>query len=309
MRTSKTSKKEITFQISEFVYTDSRKVAEQFEKEKYPKFYTLFIRTFSPRDEIEKVVSKMELDEYAYIEHDKDLKEDGSPKKPHFHILLYRKLGFRLTPLIKAFTQNTLIQVCISKKKSFEYLTHKNDKDKAQYSSSLITQYHRDDVDTFSVTAEEARANQYEQMLDDIEQLTRREMGVKYGRDYMLNFERYEKFSSIVRDEDERRQSEEVIFTLNTQLLLTDEVRCVDSVSGDLLRLSYADIIVREFVEAIRNKTSFPSEKEILALYRDLLFKINQARKNQRYIELEFNSPIPVAYASLDLSDRIGGVN
>lgn len=297
MSASKTSKKkETTFQISEFVYTDSRKVAEQFEKEKYPKFYTLFIRTFSPRDEIEKVVSKMELDEYAYIEHDKDLKEDGSPKEPHFHILLYRKLGFRLTPLIKAFTQNTLIQVCISKKKSFEYLTHKNDKDKAQYSSSLITQYHRDDVDTFSVTAEEARANQYEQMLDDIEQLSRREMGVKYGRDYMLNFERYEKFSSIVRDEDERREAEERISALNNEIRITDEVRCIDTLSGDLLRLSFADVLVREMVVEIQEKINLPSEKDILKWYRNLVYKISQARKNNGFFEASPLTCLPEAY-------------
>jgi len=296
MSTSKTSKKSKTFQISEFVYTDSRKVAEQFEKEKYPKFYTLFIRTFSPRDEIEKVVSKMELDEYAYIEHDKDLKEDGSPKERHFHILLYRKLGFRLTPLIKAFTQNTLIQVCISKKKCYEYLTHKNDKDKAQYKSSLVTEYHRNDVDTFSVTAEEARANQYEQMLDDIEQLSRREMGVKYGRDYMLNFERYEKFSSLVRDEDERRENDERITALNSVIHMTDVVRCIDPLSGDILRLSFADVLVREMVAEIQEKNVLPPEKDILRWYRDFVFKIANLRNNGGFLETSPFACLPESY-------------
>lgn len=286
MRTSKTSKKETTFQISEFVYTDSRKVAEQFEKEKYPKFYSLFIRTFSPRDEIEKVVSKMELDEYAYIEHDKDLKEDGSPKEPHFHILLYRKLGFRLTPLIKAFTQNTFVQACVSKKKCYEYLTHKNDKDKAQYPNSAITEYHSNDVDTFSVTAEEVRANQYAQMLDDIEQLSRREMGIKYGRDYMLNFERYEKFSRIVRDEDEHRECEDLVDKFNSDYSINDEVRCIDTLSGDLIRLSYADVLVREAVVQIKGKNVLPSEKEILGWYRDLVHKIVLSRKHNGFFEV-----------------------
>lgn len=296
MKTSKTSKKTKIYQISEFVYTDSQKIAEQFEKEKYPKFYALFIRTFSPREEVDKVIPKMELDEYAFIEHDRDLKEDGLPKEPHFHILLYRKLGFRLTPLLKAFTQNTLVQVCISKKKCYEYLTHKNDKDKAQYPSSAVTEYHRDDFNTLAVTAQEARENQYSQMLDDIEQLTRREMGVKYGRDYMLNFERYEKFSSIVRDEDERRECEERIAVLNSEMLITDEVRCIDTLSGDILRLSFADILVREMVAEIQEKLVVPSERDILKWYRNLVFKLTQIRANKGFFEASPLTCLPESY-------------
>lgn len=74
---------------------------------------------------------------FKAILHDKDIDEKGELKKPHYHYIV--KLDSTLTNswLAKKLNiQVNYIQVIISLKGAYNYLTHKNNKDKFQYELS-----------------------------------------------------------------------------------------------------------------------------------------------------------------------------
>lgn len=268
MKTAKTAK---VYKLGGRCFTDSREMSSKYTDDKYTRFYSVFIRTFSPREEVEAFLRSVDFDEHAYIFHDSDVKEDGSPKEPHFHILVYRKSGFRLTPAVRAFSQNTLIQPCRSRKLSYEYLTHKNDPDKHSYPSSSVHEFHRDGKDTFSQTTAEVQHNVFAQMLDDITQLSRRELAVKYGRDYMLNYRRYEQFASEVAYEDKTSEVDALCTELNGACNLSDEVCIVSEQDGDVIRMEASSWFACRIAESLQQKGTLPDSREIITWYAELL--------------------------------------
>ena len=82
------------------------------------------------------------VDEFAYILHDRDVKEDGTPKDPHYHFLFVLRRSRRLSDIQsvmkKTLQGNVLLQPCRSVSDSYGYLTHENDDNKAQYDESSI---------------------------------------------------------------------------------------------------------------------------------------------------------------------------
>lgn len=280
MKTAKTAK---VYKLGGNCFTDSREMSTKYTDDKYVRFYSVFIRTFSPLEEVEAFLHSVDFDEYAYIYHDSDTKDDGSPKEPHFHILVYRKSGFRLTPAVRAFSQNTLIQPCRSRKLSYEYLTHKNDPDKHSYSTSSIHEFHRDGKDTFSQTVKESQMNAFSQMLDDITQLSRRELAVKYGRDYMLNYRRYEQFASDVAYEDKTSEVDALCSELNETCNLSDEVCIVSEQDGDVIRMEASSWFACRIAESLEQKGVLPDSREIITWYAELLSEYRQNLRDVAY--------------------------
>lgn len=76
---------------------------------------------------------------YFFILHDKDINEDGTIKKPHFHIALdYSDGKERLTSRVKSIfceglTEYALVEYVQNPKAFIRYLTHKDHKEKYQY--------------------------------------------------------------------------------------------------------------------------------------------------------------------------------
>jgi hypothetical protein len=276
---------EKVYHLDNSVYTPSSLLQCKYKDNKYVEFRNLFVRTYCKADVIERLIESIDPDEYAFILHDKDIQPDGSPKMPHYHLLISKRSGIRLTPFIKACDENTHISVANSKTFCYEYLTHKNNPEKFAYSSSDVREFHRD-VDTYSATTKERYESTYSQMLDDINTLSRRDMAIKYGRDYMLNYQRYEAFKTVVEDEEASRANADVIKTFNTSNKVTDNVTIVDNNSGDFLRLTVADFLVSEMSKEISKSGVLPSERDILKWYRRLCFDILQARKDRRPIDV-----------------------
>lgn len=147
---------------------------------------------------------------YAYILHDKDNKADGTPKEAHYHILCTFTANITASALAKRLTcvsGNTLISTVHDKGKAYEYLTHKNNPDKAQYPDCAIVKSH----DSYYVPPKlkaDDKADETSQMIDDIiNGKPLREMARKYGRDYMRNRRHYEEFcKDIILEEMGERQ-------------------------------------------------------------------------------------------------------
>ena len=73
--------------------------------------------------------------DYCYILHDKDINEDGSLKKPHWHVIVYSKNSFWNTALAeKLGIPVNYIQEVRNLDLMLEYLIHANEEDKHQYS-------------------------------------------------------------------------------------------------------------------------------------------------------------------------------
>lgn len=275
MKTTKTAK---TYKLGNNCFTDSREMHTKYNDDKYTRFFSVFIRTYSPREEVEAFLNSVDFDEYAYIYHDKDVKDGGELKEPHFHILVYRKAGFRLTPAVRSFSQNTLVQPARSRCKSYEYLTHKNDPDKTQYSPSSVCEFHRDDKNTFIHTFAEQRESQFAQMMVDLKQLSRYELACKYGRDYMLNCDRYHRFMEKVEFEQDVEFVDKTVRDINNTEAFTPEL---------------ADWLACEISDAIQEQGSMPDIVQLTSLYTRFLKSYQQtqweladrARNPRKYYE------------------------
>lgn len=90
----------------------------------------------------EEVLSALDdtFKEWAYVLHDNDLNEDGTPKKPHYHWI-----GKRATPVSISTISNALhvaensIEFCQKWKQSARYLLHLDSPDKASYDLDSVT--------------------------------------------------------------------------------------------------------------------------------------------------------------------------
>lgn len=77
--------------------------------------------------------------------HERDIKEDGSPKKPHYHFLVAYPNATTLNNFKSLFeicglqkSDLHVVQLCYSGVGYFRYLTHKDNPEKAQYDDNEI---------------------------------------------------------------------------------------------------------------------------------------------------------------------------
>lgn len=96
-----------------------------------------FIAVLYPEDETHAAcMEKLKTGGYNYaaILHDKDVQEDGEPKKPHWHLVIRFKNAVWSTAISKelGITSNYL-KLCKDVDRSLLYLVHFGDDDKAQY--------------------------------------------------------------------------------------------------------------------------------------------------------------------------------
>lgn len=270
MKNTKTTKTTKTYKLGGNCFTDVKELYTRYQEDKHFKCFTLFIRTYSTEEEISNLIRCIDPDSYAMILHNRDVNADGTQKEAHYHVLVYKKAGFRLTPFIKAFSQNTLIQTARNKTHCYEYLVHKNDPDKAQYSRSEVVEYHRGD-DVFSRTEKERKNSQYAQMLEDMLTLSRRELALKYGRDYMLNYQRYEHFASVVRYEDTEIEVDTAVAEINKTFNPLEEMTVVSELDGDTIRLNVASWFASTIADTIEKLGTLPDSKDIVIWYSQWL--------------------------------------
>lgn len=96
-------------------------------------------------DNVIKALAKENLTFAVSPIHDKDVEEDGSPKKGHFHLLLAYSSATTLNNINRWFKACGLpesdlhsVRVCASGVGYYRYLTHKDNPEKAQYNDNDI---------------------------------------------------------------------------------------------------------------------------------------------------------------------------
>ena len=135
------------------------------------------------------------VSEYAYILHDRDLKDDGSPKEPHYHFLFVLRRSRRLADIQscmnKTLDGNVLLQSCHSVSGSYGYLTHENEDSKVHYDESSIVSsadslYWKSD--TSSNDFDKPSDTILSAYLDLLNSMPLTECAKKYGRDFIIHY-------------------------------------------------------------------------------------------------------------------------
>ncbi len=139
---------------------------------------------------------------FAYALHDKDVNKDGTPKEPHTHVVLWlynaSTIG-RIRRWFRALDSDgkeitTTAQVCKDVVFAYEYLYHRNDPDKFQYSPDIITAsdpslFEKDDPDDNAINA-----------LNDIcNGVSLYDCAQRYGRDFIYHFKHMESLVTAIK--------------------------------------------------------------------------------------------------------------
>lgn len=198
---------------------------------------------------------------YAYIYHDKDIKADGTPKLPHYHLLLRfsnaktKSAVRKLTDIDKLDKDTTILyQKLLNPKGAFNYLTHETKEARADnktvYDSSCVicdnAQYWSDIVDYNTSVNEDFVSDLLSGAYDT------KSLAIKYGRDYMKNLTRYNQFVDIVRTEEARKQTLEVQNEFFITLKGCDNASPLNEKTSSEFRKLLTDYVASLIIEAYR---------------------------------------------------------
>lgn len=158
-----------------------------------------FIETYLSPAEFHYALDKMS--HWAYIYHDRDYKDDGTLKEPHYHIVA-RYSNFRTGfAVLKDFVgnQNSFCEKCKSLQASYDYLTHKNEPDKTLYDDIEIVHHNPVYWESFIPSVRDRTSLDLVEDLLSESALDLREMAKKYGRDFIKNYKAYLDFRETVK--------------------------------------------------------------------------------------------------------------
>lgn len=139
---------------------------------------------------------------YAYILHDKDITKDGVLYEPHYHVLFQTINAHEPSAVCKWFRglhgQNTFAEE-VHSTSIYDYLTHTGFEDKFQYSPNDIVS---NDISKFQTECDLANLKVV-QLLDDINAgCSLRFLASRYGRDFILNSNKYITYAHAMRREE-----------------------------------------------------------------------------------------------------------
>lgn len=164
------------------------------------RYYTFSLVTYCD-ESLFLPILKANSKSFAYIYHDKDLKDDGSLKEPHFHIVVSFQSNRSPHSVRELFPDkpNTFVEVAFDKSACFRYLTHSDDPDKFQYPIQAVKGVN---FSSFSVSGDASDISQFLDDLSPFSVLTLRELAIKYGRDFIKNYRTYRSYAKAVYEEE-----------------------------------------------------------------------------------------------------------
>ena len=161
------------------------------------------------------------VSEYAYILHDRDVKEDGTPKEWHYHFLLVLNRSRRLAD-IQSYLKHSLLgtvllQPCHSVPASYGYLTHENEDSKVHYDeSSIVSSADKSywKADTSSNGCDKSSDSIMSAYLDLLNSMPLTECAKKYGRDFIIHYNHIKSLlldSGMILDKGVYRQRGDIV--------------------------------------------------------------------------------------------------
>lgn len=182
---------------------------------------------------------------YCWICHDKDTKEDGTNKEKHYHtVVVFQNPRYESAMFKRArqFSEENGTNVFVEAKNDIRrallYLTHESDKALAEgkpiYEQSEL---HCDDISWYNTMIDNGEIGSFSMVhfLRDLLTCTPFENAIKYGRDYMKNYNHYRDFIRVCIDEANGDVDEmlAVLDHSSERLSKEIEVTCaIDSING-----------------------------------------------------------------------------
>lgn len=166
--------------------------------------YRWSIMTYASPSEFQPLLNKAE--HYLYIYHNRDKNEN------HYHILLTFKQQISLNNIrsIINSTQNTFGEPLKDNNAMAIYLTHEEESDKEIYS---IEEFVSDNLDFWFTTKKKlSKEEENEQFIYDLLNLSKIDMVIKYGKDFIKNYEKYEYFRHLLLNEENSSGSDNLDF-------------------------------------------------------------------------------------------------
>lgn len=129
--------------------------------------------------------------------HDKDVKEDGTPKEPHIHFLIRTYSSWCPEQVAKWFKGakdsdgkdiNTFCEIASDIGACFDYLLHEGCEDKFIYPKSDIISFNENDLKPKN----ESKDDCYDIIEAILNGVSPRELVKRYGRDYVYHKKQYE---------------------------------------------------------------------------------------------------------------------
>lgn len=120
-------------------------------------------------DHVSALTKILDFPQFAYVLHDKDVKEDGSPDKPHWHVCVWFSNARFLDALAKELgIDNRFVQLTTNATHDLRYLIHADDPQKYQYDiSDVQTSMPLELQKALKDTVEENRVISILDMIDD----------------------------------------------------------------------------------------------------------------------------------------------
>lgn len=142
---------------------------------------------------------------YAYIYHQFD------DEDPHYQAIIRYTYQRTISAVLKDFVSysNCFVELLNGLQGSLDYLTHKNDPDKYQYSEDRIVYDEFDYWHTVYKTSADKKQDEMNDFIDDLISFVHyskslREMAIKYGRDFIRNRYVYEDFACEVSRQEKK---------------------------------------------------------------------------------------------------------
>lgn len=212
--------------------------------------YSFAIVSYASLEELQPLLASAK--HYAYILHDKD-KTDN-----HYHIYATfhtQKSTKGVCSLVNS-EQNTFASLLLGTKENLlAYFIHADLEDKTQYSSECIV--YDDDKKYWSRSEDiEQKTRENESFIKDLFTLNRRQLGIKYGRDYIKNFRAYSDYKlAVIEETEDLRQLEKASAGL---IASTDEVGNPERFHAELTQYEF-DLITK-----LRFENQIATRKDLL---------------------------------------------
>lgn len=163
--------------------------------------YTFFTFVCYNLDDLDRIVNDDIVRNFAWIRHE----PEADKKSIHWHVLV--RCNSKTTWSMwneRSFLENVIIAPAIYRAgayKMYEYLIHKNDPDKIQYSYDDVVSNDKVYWESLQFHGNSLSSSVSDNLsfLDDLLNLSPFDMAVKYGRDYIKNFSKYRDFRDVIK--------------------------------------------------------------------------------------------------------------
>lgn len=160
-----------------------------------------FIRTYLNENQIKLIILAHNIQHYAYILHDQDIKDDGEKVEPHYHLILslYNATSMQsICRWFSGFVDNkgqlvqSRVEIAVDRYHCFDYLTHSTkaciENGDYRYAKSLIV---TDNFGFYNGSRESDFDTDTLCLLDMMNGVPYEQLVFRYGRNFILNHQKY----------------------------------------------------------------------------------------------------------------------